>query len=173
VSAPAAQGEAARLARRARAELPRPGDPQLLLDDLLAADLHGPEALALLGCTRRTHEQLRDLALEAAWQRGFGWFLARNLMLFGLLSLGLALAFSLDLQLYEAGLAGAGLCYLLGLLLMPLRLRRHRRRRAAILEAHARTLQELIARLEGAAAPTAVSPRPAAPAARAAPRTRG
>ena len=141
----------ARLAKRARAELPHPGDPRLLLEDLLDQELAGPEALEVLGRTSLAHRQLRDLGLERAWQGGFGWFLARNLMLFGLVALVLVLGAGLPVAVLEAALAGAALYYVIVMALMPRRLKRHGKRREGILRAYSEDLGAYLDELEGKA----------------------
>jgi hypothetical protein len=130
----------ARLVARARRELPEPGDPQRLMDDLAAAGCDGSEALEVVARASLAWTQLRDLSLERAWQRGYGWFLARNLMLYGLLVLGLRLVLGVPPAVMDGALAGAALYYVVVLALMPLRVRGHARRRAGILAAYARDL---------------------------------
>jgi Flp pilus assembly protein TadB len=130
----------ARLVERARRELPEPGDPRQLVADLLEQDLAGPEALEVLARVNVAWTQLRDMRLERAWSSGFGWFLARNLILLGVLVLMTAVTLHPPLPLTQAALAGAALFYLLVMALSPLRLRRHGKRRAAILEAYGHDL---------------------------------
>jgi heme A synthase len=143
-------GEArARLLARVRDELPEPGDPRRLMDDLLAADAVGPEALQVLSRTSLAWMQLRDLRLERAWQGGYGWFLARNLMLLGAIVLLTTLALRPAFPLVAAALAGAGAYYLLVCLVAPLRLRRHARRRRAILQAYGADLGSYLDSLAG------------------------
>jgi hypothetical protein len=155
VSPDAASGTARdgrlRLVERARRELPQPGDPRLLLSDLIDGDLHGPEALEVVSRTSLAWTQLRDLGLERSWQSGFGWFLARNLMLFGGLALLFVLGAGVPPDLLEAGLAGAAGYYVLVMLLMPLRIRRHVRRREGILQAYGKDLGDYLDQLEAAA----------------------
>jgi len=139
------------LVERARRELPQPGDPRLLLSDLLEQDLNGPEALEVVSRTSLAWTQLRDMGLERSWQGGFGWFLARNLMLFG----GVALLFALWANVppipLESALVGAACYYLLVMLLMPLRVRRHVRRREGILRAYGEDLGSYLDELESRA----------------------
>ncbi len=142
------KGARRRLAERARRELPHPGDPRLLLDDLIEQELSGPEVLEVLSRTQLAWTQLRDIGLERSWQNGFGWFLARNLMLFGVLALIFVLSSRTPTVLLEAGLAGATAYYLLVLLLMPVRIRRHKRRRAGILQAYGADLGSYLDELE-------------------------
>lgn len=132
--------ERARLLERARAELPEPGDPRRLLDDLLDRGLHGAEALGVLARTSLAWTQLRDLRLQHAFQSAFGWFMARNLMLFGLLVLLVFALLRPPLVVLEGALVGAAAYYLLVLALGPLRLSGQRRRREAILRAYAADL---------------------------------
>jgi hypothetical protein len=130
----------ARLVDRARRELPHPGDPRLLMEDLAADGLTGPDAIQVLSRTSLAWNQLRDMGLERSWQNGFGWFLARNLMIFGAAALLLAMTLRIPPPVLEGGLAGATLYYIIVLAMMPLRVRRHGRRRAGILEAYAKDL---------------------------------
>lgn len=137
----------ARLVQRARAELPEPGDPRLLMDDLAAADLAGPEALEVLSRSTLAWVQLRDLRLERAWQNGFGWFMARNLMWFGVLCLILYMALAPPMVVLEGALLGGGLYYLFVLAIAPLRLRRQTARRDGILAAYTEDLSAYLATL--------------------------
>jgi len=130
-----------KLVERARKELPAPGDPRLLSEELLAAGLAGPEALEVLQRTTLAWTQLRDMKLEVIWQNGFGWFLARNLMGFGAIALVATLSFGIPNALLEAALAGAVVSYLFTMLLSPRRLRRHKHRRAGILAAYKEDLE--------------------------------
>ena len=131
----------AALIERARRELPEPGDPRALMDDLIEQGLHGPEALEILSRTSLAWTQLRDMRLERIWQSGYGWFLARNAMALGFLILvGLTLIQGVAIALVHAMLIGIGAYYLLVCLLAPLRIRRHRHRRAGILENYAEDL---------------------------------
>jgi Flp pilus assembly protein TadB len=118
------------------------------MDDLRAEGVDGPEALEVLGRTTLAWQQLRDMGLERSWQNGFGWFLARNLMLFGGFALVLAMSLRIPPAVLEGGLAGAALYYLIVLALMPLRVRRHRRRGAGILEAYGQDLGAYLDALE-------------------------
>lgn len=130
----------ARLLKRARRELPEPGDPRQLMADLAEDDAAGAEALEVLSRTTLAWTQLRDLRLERSWQGGFGWFLARNLMVFAVLILPITLTLRPPSPMTESVLFGAGAYFMLVMLLAPLRLRRHRRRKLAILEAYGRDL---------------------------------
>lgn len=130
----------AALVALARAELPEPGDPRLLADALREAGVAGPEALEILARTTLAHTQLRDLRLERAWQSGFGWFLARNLIVFGALALVLFLALRPSPLVLDGALTGAALYFLLCLALAPRRLAGHRHRRAGILAAYGKDL---------------------------------
>jgi len=130
-----------RLVERARRELPEPGDPRALAADLRREGLAGPEALGVLERTTLAWQQLRDMRLERAWQRGFGWFLGRNLIVFGLLALASTWVLRMPVATFDAILLGAGAYFLLVMALGPLRVRRHRARRAAILEAYGADLQ--------------------------------
>jgi hypothetical protein len=143
-------GARRKLVERARRELPKPGDPRLLLSDLLEHDLDGPEALEVVSRTSLAWTQLRDMGLERSWQGGFGWFLARNLMLFGGLALLFVLSAGVPPDLLEAGLIGAAGYYVLVMLLMPLRIRRHVRRREGILQAYGEDLGGYLDALESA-----------------------
>ena len=138
----------ARLVERARAELPEPGDPRLLMDDLATAGLAGPEALEVLSRTSLAWTQLRDLRLERTWQNGFGWFMARNLMWFGVLCLLLYMALGPPIVVLEAVLVGGGLFYLFVLGIAPLRLRRQKARRDGILANYTADLSEYLGTLE-------------------------
>jgi hypothetical protein len=129
-----------RLVARARRELPEPGDPRRLLADLLEQDLAGPEALEVLGRVHVAWAQLRDIRLERRWAAGYGWFLARNLVLLGVLALLAAATLRPPLPLIEAALGGAAAYYLVVVALAPLRLRRNAKRRQAILGAYGRDL---------------------------------
>lgn len=140
-----------RLVERGRQELPRPGDPRLLLSDLIEQDLHGPEALEVISRSSLAWTQLRDMGLERSWQGGFGWFLARNLMLFGGLALLFVITARVPPDLLEAALVGAAVYYILVMLLMPLRIRRHARRREGILRAYGEDLGSYLDELEAAA----------------------
>jgi len=139
----------ARLVRRAKDELPVPGDPRQLISDLLEQDAAGTEALEVVSRTSLAWMQLRDLRLERAWQGGFGWFLARNVMIFAVLALPLALTLRPPEPIMWSVLAGAGGYYLLVVVLSPLRISRHKRRRAAILEAYERDLSAYLDSLAG------------------------
>lgn len=139
----------ARLVARARRELPHPGDPRQLIDELLDAGLAGEEALQVLGRTSLAWTQLRDLALERSWQNGFGWFQARNLIVFGVLALVLFLALRPPAAVLDGALVGAALSYLVNMAIAPLRLRRHGRRRAGILARYAEDLGAYLDSLEG------------------------
>ena len=131
----------AALIERARRELPEPGDPRALMDDLLEQDLAGPEALEILSRTSLAWTQLRDMRLERIWQSGYGWFLARNAMALGFLILvGLTLIQGVAIVVVHAMLIGIGAYYLLICALAPLRVCRHQQRRAGILENYAADL---------------------------------
>lgn len=136
----------ARLVARARAELPEPGDPRKLMEELVEQDAVCPEALGVLQRTSLAWQQLREMSLERSWQNGFGWFLARNLMLLGLIALVITLAAGVPLPLLESALLGAGAYYVIVLTLAPLRVARHRRRRQGILTAYG---EDLAAYLDG------------------------
>jgi hypothetical protein len=123
----------ARLVARALRELPEPGDPRHLLADLLEQDLAGPEALEVLGRVHVAWAQLRDIRLERRWSSGYGWFLARNLVLLGVLVLLAAATLRPPLPLIEAALG----------------LRRNASRRQAILEAYGRDLGAYLDALSG------------------------
>ncbi len=130
-------GEArTRLAELARNELPVPRDPRLLIADLTEGKLGGDEALEVLSRTSLAWIQLRDMGLERSWQSGFGWFMARNLMLFGVVSLILYAGLGPPPAVLDGALAGAALYYLIVLAMCPLRVRHHKRRRAGILQAY-------------------------------------
>lgn len=133
---------------RVRKELPEPGDPRVLIDDLTDAGLGGSEALDVLARTSLAHTQLRDLRLERIWQQGFGWFLARNLIVFGAVSLGLFLAFRPAPAVLDGSLAGGALYFLICQGLAPLRLKRHVRRRAGILTSYGDDLAAYLDALE-------------------------
>ncbi len=137
-----------RLVELARAELPEPGDPRRLMDLLDEQGLAGPEALQVLSRTTLAWIQLRDMRLERIWQSGYGWFLARNLILFGLLMLVYALLARPDFAVIVVGMAGAALYYLIVCALGPLRVRRHKFRRAGILAAYADDLGNYLQELE-------------------------
>lgn len=126
----------ARLADLARNELPVPRDPRLLIADLTEDKLGGPEALEVLSRTTLAWIQLRDMGLERSWQSGFGWFMARNLMVFGVVSLALYAGLRPPSAVLDGALAGAALYYLIVLGMCPLRVRHHKRRRAGILQSY-------------------------------------
>jgi Flp pilus assembly protein TadB len=136
------------LVERARQELPRPGDPRLLIEDFLEQNLSGPELLEVLSRTSLAWTQLRDMGLERSWQGGFGWFLARNLMIFGALALLFALSMGVPPLPLESALVGAAAYYVLVMILMPLRIRRHVRRREGILRAYQEDLGDYLKTLE-------------------------
>lgn len=134
-------GEArARLLERARRELPVPGDPRLLIADLGEAQLAGTESLEVLSRTSLAWMQLRDLGLERSWQSGFGWFMARNLMVFGVVALLLFYVLQPPSAVLDGALAGAALYYLIVMAMSPLRVRHHTRRREGILRAYGEDL---------------------------------
>ncbi|MHC4846478.1 MAG: hypothetical protein ACYTCU_09995 [Planctomycetota bacterium] len=139
----------ARLIRRARDELPVPGDPRQLMSDLVEQDAAGAEALEVVSRTSLAWMQLRDLRLERAWQGGFGWFLARNVMVFAILVLPLALTLRPPEPVTACVLIGAGAYYLLVMVLSPLRIRRHKQRRNAILAAYGQDLSDYLDSLRG------------------------
>jgi hypothetical protein len=117
--------------------------------DLAEDDAAGPEALAVVSRTTLAWMQLRDLRLERSWQGGFGWFLARNVMVFAVLVLPLSLTLRPPAPVMWSVLIGAGGYYLLVMALAPLRLARHKRRRVAILEAYGRDLSDYLDSLQG------------------------
>lgn len=129
-----------RLVSLARDELPVPRDPRHLMDDLAEAGLHGPEVLEILQRTTLAWMQLRDMKLERTWQSGFGWFLARSVLIvaFGLLLL-VTVSPALG-NVIDGLLIGVGVYYLVVTSTAPLRLRRHGKRRAGILAAYAADL---------------------------------
>ncbi len=136
-----------RLVALARDELPEPRDPRLLMDDLLEAGLGGPEALEVLSRTTLAWRQLRDMRLERVWQSGFGWFLARSVLIvaFGIL---LLVTVSPGLGAIVNGLLlGIGIYYLVVTTTAPFRLRRHKHRRTGILAAYADDLGEYLGEL--------------------------
>jgi Flp pilus assembly protein TadB len=135
-----------RLAARARQELPEPGDPRLLMDELRESGLASDEALEVAARSSLAWMQLRDMRLERIWQTGYGWFLARNLIVFGAVALMLFLAFRPHPAVLDGSLAGGALLFIITHLLAPLRLRRHKRRREGILSAYQ---QDLGAYLDG------------------------
>lgn len=120
------RAEVARLARSADAP-DEPGDPLDVLTRWRDADLLDDEALALLTDVRAAHRQLRELRLERAWQRSFGWFVARSVVVFAMLVvLGLALApRAVAFEVVLGALAGVALFYVVIVVTAPLRLRRH------------------------------------------------
>lgn len=130
----------ARLIELARTQLPTPGDPRKLIEQLQGVGADPDEQLQVLARVSLAHRQLRDLKLEAAFQSGYGWFLGRNLILFGVLGLIATLFVGLPVQLLEPLLAGAAGFFILGALLAPLRLRRQGARRDGILAAYAADL---------------------------------
>lgn len=134
----------ARLIERARAELPEPGDPRKLMEDLAAADLAGPEALDVLRRTSLAWQQLRDLRLERIWQSGFGWFLARAAMITGFVLLLYSALGRPSAILVQGIVTGVIVYYLIVTALAPWRLRRHKARRAGILEAYAADLSSFL-----------------------------
>ena len=150
------------LLARAAQELPEPGDPRRLCADLAAAVRDGADgvvALAILTRTVTAWAQLRDLSQERRWQSGVGWHLGRNLVLYAVLVLLAVLVLRPPPGLAEAALLGAGLYFLLVSLLLPLRLRRQRRVRAAVLAAYGADLSACLAEhqsgLHGRADPSA------------------
>lgn len=130
----------AALLERARRELPEPGDPVELARELAEAGIDGPEALEVLARVALARRQLRDMALERVWQRGISWFLARNVMILALLALTSTMVLHVPLPLFEAGIVGVAIYYVLTLALLPWRVRGHRRRRATILRAYGEDL---------------------------------
>ncbi|MCB9897265.1 MAG: hypothetical protein H6825_04615 [Planctomycetes bacterium] len=138
----------ARLLARARHELPEPGDPTRLMADLQGSGVDADELLEVVGRVVLAHRQLRDMNLERSWQRGYGWFLARNVMVFGLIMLALRLGLGLNQIAMDGALAGVALYYVVVLVLMPLRVRGHVRRRKGILANYQRDLGEYLERLE-------------------------
>ena len=137
-----------RLVVRAREELPRPGDPRRLLQDLSDLEVEGPEVLEVLSRTMLASQQLRDLRLERLWQGGFGWFMARNVMIVGLLVLILALVYRPPMSFIQGVLIGTGAYYLIVLALSPLRIRRHGERAQGIEEAYSADLGGYLDSLE-------------------------
>lgn len=136
-----------RLVDRAREELPEPGDPRRLMADLGEGEMASPEAMEILSRTSLAWQQLRDLRLERAWQSGFGWFLARTVMLLGLLVLFTATIFRPTedgLTVIVAGFGGVAAYYLLIVATSPLRLRRHHKRKEAILNAYREDLENVL-----------------------------
>lgn len=129
-----------RLVDLAREQLPVPGDPRLLIEEFTERKLAGPEALAVLARTSLAWTQLRDMGLERTWQSLFGWFLARNLIVFGVVALALYYVLAPPPAVLDGALAGAAIYYLITLALAPLRLRRHKARRAGILAAYGKDL---------------------------------
>lgn len=143
----------ARLLTRARRELPEPGDPRKLMADLAQTDCDVGEALEVVARTSLAWTQLRDMSLERSWQRGYGWFLARNVMVFAFIALFVRLALGLNPIVLDGALAGVALYYVIVLLLMPLRIRRHAARRRAILENYGRDLTAYLEGLGGRESP--------------------
>ena len=106
-------------------------------------DVVDGSSLELLASIERDHRQLRELRLEAAWQRSFGWFVARSVVVFAMLVL-LGVSFVGDAVPFDVvggALAGVGLFYLVIVVTAPLRLRRHRAIRRATLARHADALR--------------------------------
>lgn len=114
------------------------------MEDFLEQSLTGSEALEVLSRTSLAWSQLRDMGLERSWQGGFGWFLARNLMIFGAVALLFALSVGVPPLPLESALVGAAAYYVLVMLLMPLRVRRHVRRREGILRAYQEDLSDYL-----------------------------
>jgi Flp pilus assembly protein TadB len=110
--------------------------------------LSGPEALEIVARTSLAWTQLRDMGLERSWQSGFGWFMARNLMIYGVVALGLVYVLGLPQAVLDGGLAGAAIYYLIVMALSPLRTRSHKRRRAGILQAYGTDLSSYLDTLE-------------------------
>ncbi|MFT7464289.1 MAG: Flp pilus assembly protein TadB [Pseudohongiellaceae bacterium] len=138
-------GEArAQLIERSRQELPHPGDPRLLMADLSTAQLGSNEALEILSRTSLAWMQLRDMGLERSWQSGFGWFMARNLMVYGVVALALVVGLGPPPAVLDGALAGAALYYLIVMAMSPLRVRQHKHRREGILRAYAADLDEYL-----------------------------
>ncbi|GJM22336.1 MAG: hypothetical protein DHS20C15_22510 [Planctomycetota bacterium] len=121
-----------RLIAAAREQLPEPGDPRALIDELTGNDPLTDEHLEVLTRVTLAHRQLLNLKLEASVQGGMGWFLGRNLILFGILGLAARLSSPLTTQGLEAALGGAIAYFLLCSLLAPLRLRKQKAKRAGI-----------------------------------------
>ena len=139
-------GRLERLIERARAELPEPGDPTRLIDDLREAGLDGPEALEILQRTSLAWQQLRDMRLERAWQKGYEWFLARAILITGFLMMIYTVFGRPSPILVQGAASGIVIYYLIILALGPQRLRRHKARRAGIREAY---VDDLGAYLDG------------------------
>lgn len=120
-----------------------PADPREVLARWRAAGLVDGAALELLDDVTAAHRRLRDLQLERSWQRSFGWFVARSVVVFAMLVV-LALAVAPRAVSYDAvagALGGVALFYVVIVVTAPRRLARH----AAIRRA---TLADFAARLD-------------------------
>jgi Flp pilus assembly protein TadB len=118
------------------------------MDELRESGLAGDEALEVAARSSLAWMQLRDMRLERIWQTGYGWFLARNLIVFGAVALMLFLAFRPHPAVLDGSLAGGALLFIITHLLAPLRLRRHKRRREGILASYQQDLGEYLDGLE-------------------------
>lgn len=122
-----------RLIAAARQQLPEPGDPRALIDELTGNDPLTDEHLEVLSRVTLAHRQLLNMKLERSVQGGMGWFLGRNLILLGILGLIAVLTSPLTPSGLEAGLLGAIAYFLICSTLAPLRLRKQKVKRAGIL----------------------------------------
>lgn len=123
---------------RLRRELPAPGDPAKLLEDLLAAGLDPQDAADFVANAFRTWVALRDLRLQRAWQSGMGWFHARNMILVAALLLVAVTLLRPPPGLAEAAAAGAAALHVVTAIASPLRSRRLAREEERLRTAWAR-----------------------------------
>lgn len=118
------------------------------MDALTGNDPLTDEHLEVLSRVTLAHRQLLNMKLERSVQQGMGWFLGRNLILFGILGLVAVLTSPLTPQGLEAGIVGAVVYFLICSTLAPLRLRKQKAKCEGILRNYAADLGSYLDELE-------------------------
>ncbi len=116
-------------------EIQSPADLQSLLDRLPASTTCGKEIAALIQAKDRAERRQGFVKNEALWFSKYGWFMARVVILFGLIAAGLTLitrGAGIDVVTYL--ILGAAGYYLLLFTLSNVRYREGNRKRAKVLE---------------------------------------
>jgi hypothetical protein len=123
-------------------EIRSPSDMQKLLDDLPPATNCLDEAIRLLKAKDRAGRREAFIKTEPRWFRKYGWFMARVVILFGLLVLIFAiLARGMGVDFFTALILGAAVYYALLVTLSNLRYRDKNRKRLKLLEQEAQRYQ--------------------------------
>jgi hypothetical protein len=137
--------EAARLLELLIGEIRSPADTQQVIDALPATAACADEARRFLKVKDRAVRREAFIKNERLWFNKYGWFMARIVILFGLLSFGFYLIVrEAGVDFLTALILGAAGYYLLLVTLSNLRYREGNRKRRRLVNAEAERYQRLI-----------------------------